>query len=360
MRRILSGPLAGLLLALWATPAPALAANAASFTNFGFTNFGSELFGPAPAEEEPAGEDMVIIDEEMEGEGDQPAEGAEGGEGGEAPAGDEGGGEDLGLFGDEGGAKAGATPTEGTGKQDKDSEEKQIKAEMGLISVVQRQRMLKKGRFELQPQVGITVNDPYVRHYTLGIDMNYWFHNRMAIGLFGTGFIGAKTPRYDNIRFQEGLLLTANKTLWNAAVQFTYNPFYGKIAIFNRALLHWELSASIGGGATQTQVIPRYESLHDPFRTITGGGVISFDGRMYVPKIDWLAINAGVRTWIYPDKLEPDRRGPDTGVGGTDDAALDDPDAAKSAADFEVAFNVTVFLGVSFFFPTSFEYSTPR
>ena len=43
------------------------------------------------------------------------------------------------------------------GKADKDSEAKQIKAEMGLISVVQRQRMLKKGRFELQPQFGITV-----------------------------------------------------------------------------------------------------------------------------------------------------------------------------------------------------------
>ena len=348
MRRILTGPLAGLLLALWAMPAPVLAAHAAS----------SALVGPAPAEE-PAGDDMVIIDDEMEGEGDQPAGEGEGEDGGEAPAGDDAGGEDLGLFGDEGGAKA-TTPGEGTGKQDKDSEEKQIKAEMGLISVVQRQRMLKKGRFEVQPQFGISVNDPYVRHYTLGIDLNYWFHNRMAIGLFGTGFIGAKTPRYDNIRFQEGLLLTANKTLWNAALQFTYNPFYGKIAIFNRALLHWELSASIGGGATQTQVIPRYESLHEPFRTVTGGGVISFDGRMYVPKIDWLAINAGVRTWIYPDKLEPDRRGPDTGLGGTDDASLDDPDAAKDAADFQLAFNVTVFLGVSFFFPTSFEYTTPR
>jgi outer membrane beta-barrel protein len=347
MRRILSGPLAG-LMALWAIPAPALAATTVPVS--------SAFVGPAPAEEEPA-EDMVIMDDEMEGEGDQPP--AEGEEGGEEPAGDDGGSEDLGLFGEEGGAKAGG-PVEGVGKQDQDSEDKQIKAEMGLISVVQRQRMLKKGRFEVQPQFGISVNDPYVRHYTLGIDLNYWFHNRMAIGLFGTGFIGAKTPRYDNIRFQQGLLLTANKTLWNAAVQFTYNPFYGKIAIFNRALLHWELGASIGGGATQTQVIPRYESLHEPFRTITGGGVISFDGRMYVPKIDWLAVNAGVRTWIYPDKLEPDRRGPDTGLGGTDDAALDDPDAAKDASDFQVALNVTVFLGVSFFFPTSFEYSTPR
>lgn len=353
MRRFLSGPLAGLMI-LWAVPTPALAAT--------FATGLVDAAGP----EEPAGDgedDLVIIDdEEMEGGDGEPA-GDEGG-GDDVVIDDDAGGDDLGDGGDLFGDDTSSAPPPGAegaiGKQDADSEAKQIKAEMGLISVVQRQRMLKKKRFELQPQFGITVNDPYVRHYTIGVDLNYWLNNRMAIGVFGTGFIGQKTPRYDNIRFQEGLLLTANKVLWQAAAQFTYNPFYGKIAIFNRWLLHWELSASIGAGAMQTRVIPRYESLHDPFNTFTGGGVIGFQGRTYVPKIDWLAIDAGVRTWIYPDKLEPDRRGPDTGIGGTDDIALDDPDEAKAAADFQVAFNVSFFLGVSFFFPTSFEYSTPR
>jgi outer membrane beta-barrel protein len=342
MRRFLSGPLAGLMV-LWTIPTPALA--------------GVRNAGPEPEDGE---DDLVIVDdEEMEGGDAEPPAGEEGGD---VVITDEGGDDDLGdtdLFGDD----TSSAPTDAggkVGKQDADSEEKQIKTEMGLISVVQRQRMLKKKRFELQPQFGITVNDPYVRHYTLGAEFDYWLTNRMALGVFGTGFIGAKTPRYDNIRFQEGLLLTANKVLWQAAVQFTYNPFYGKIAIFNRWLLHWELSASIGGGAMQTRVIPRYESLHEPFNTFTGGGVVGFNGRTYVPKLDWLAIDAGVRTWVFPDKLEPDQRGPDTGIGGVDLIALDDPDAAKDASSFEVAFNVSFFLGVSFFFPTSFEYTTPR
>ena len=79
-----------------------------------------------------------------------------------------------------------------------------------------------------------------------------------------------------------------------------------------------------------------------------------------MPKIDWLSYEAGVRFWVFPDKLEPDQRGPDTAAGGLDMMELDDPDAAKDAASFGVAFNVTVFLGVSFFFPTSFDYTTPR
>lgn len=306
--------------------------------------------------EQPEGEegeeDLVIIDE---GEEEPPAEGETPVDGGDA------GVVDLDLGGDDGSVSD--EPVEDGGDDALGTEEDQIKAEKGLITVVQRQRMLKKKRFELMPQFGITVNDPYVRHYTIGLDFNYWLNNRMAIGLTGTGLIGAKTPRYDNIRFQEGLLLTANRTLWQGSVNFTYNPFYGKISIFNRALLHWEGGLVVGGGALQTQVIPRYESLHEPFSTVTGGGHFGLVGRFYAPKIDWVSFNFGVRSWVYADKLEPINRGPDSeliAMGVGDDPALDDPQAAKDASDFQVAFNVTFFLGVSFFLPTSFEYSTPR
>lgn len=334
MRRILMCPMA--CAAIWALPSVSWAAS-----------------GPAAP---PEGEDDVVVVDDMEGEpgGDKPA-----GDGTTPPAGDGGDVGDL-LGGDEP-STPDPTVTAETGKQEKDSEEKQIKAEIGQISVVQRQRMLKKKRFELMPQIGISVNDPYVRHYTFGLDLNYWFHNRMAIGLTGTGFVGAKTPRYRNIRFQEGLLLTANKVLWQASVNFTGVPFYGKIAIFNRALLHWEGSLTVGGGATQTQVLPRYEAIHKPFRTVTGGGMFGINGRFYGRRIDWLSVNAGMRTWIYADKQEPVNRGPDdTPPAGVDDPALNDAAAAKKAADFKVAFNVVFYLGVSFYFPTTFEYKTPR
>ena len=356
MRRILAGPLAGLMV-VWALPTATLAA-ATSPTGHAMSAGIHAHVGP---EEEPPPDDeddLVIIDDD-EMEGGEPA-GDEGG-GEVPPAGDDGG--DLDIFGDDDDdSTEPIQPAAGgaVGKADPDSEDEQIKREMGLITVVQRQRMLKRKRFELGPQVGITVNDPYVRHYTIGIDLNYWFTNRIALGLTGTGFIGAKTPRYENIRFQEGLLLTANQTLWQAHVNFTYNPFYGKIAIFNRALLHWEVSTLIGGGALQTRVIPRYESLHDPFTTFSGGGVVGILGRTYIPKVDWLAFELGTRFFIYGDKLEPDGRGPDTGVGGLDMIELDDPDNARDEASLEVAYNVVVMFGVSFFFPTTFEYTTPR
>lgn len=331
MRRSLTG--SAVLLAAWAFTAPGTAAAAA-------------LAGPAPAEDE----DTIILDE---AEGDtqptQPAEGDKGG--GEAAQ----GGGTLDIFGDDEKSKQAAASGE-TGKVSATSEADQLKQDKAFITVVQRQRFLKKKRFEVQPQAGITVNDPFVRHYTVGLELNYWITNRMAVGLTGTAFFGNKTSRYNNIRFQESVLLTANKTLWQASANFLYNPFYGKIAVFNRALMHWESYIQIGGGAIQTQVIPRYEAIHEPFRTVTGQGNFAIGARFYGPRVDWISVNFGVRTWIYGDKLEPVERGPGPG----EQESLFEPDAAKAAAPTKLAFNVVFFLGLSFYFPTTFQYTTRR
>ena len=338
MRRFLTGS-AVLFATAWAISAPAHAAAAVAVT--------APAPAPAPA---PSGDDDTIVLDEAEG--DTPAPAAGGDKPAAAASADAGTGD---LFGED--TKKGAAPPPGEGgKVSKDSELQQLKADKAFITVVQRQRFLKKKRFELQPQAGITVNDPFVRHYAIGAELNYWLSNRMAVGITGTGFIGNKTSRYNNIRFQEGVLLTANKVLWQASFNFLYNPIYGKIAVFNRAMMHWESFIQVGGGAIQTQVIPRYESLHKPFNHLTGQGNFALGARFYGPKSDWISVNFGVRTFIYQDKLEPQGRGP----GPTMEMNLDDADAAKKAADKKLAFNVVFFLGVSLYFPTTFQYTTRR
>lgn len=341
MRRFLTGSV--VIAAAWAFTAPGIAAAAVAAPAPA-----KAPAAPAPAAPAaPADEDTIVLDE-AEGETPPPA--------GDKAAGDaSAGAASPDLFGDDAKGKAAAASGE-TGKVSANSEADQLKQDKAFISVVQRQRFLKKKRFELQPQVGISVNDPFVRHYTIGAELNYWLTNRMAIGITGTAFLGNKTSRYTNIRFQESVLLTANKTLWQASVNFLYNPFYGKIAVFNRALMHWESYIQVGGGAIQTQVIPRYEAIHEPFRHITGQGNFAIGARFYGPRVDWLSVNFGVRTWIYQDRLEPTERGP--GPNQVDN--LDDPIAAKEAAIKKVAFNVVFFLGLSFYFPTTFQYTTRR
>ena len=216
----------------------------------------------APPEEPPPEDELVLDEEDMDAAPTEPTEG--------------GGPADTSFLdeGEEGGdpsAEVGGT-AEGTDVNVSLSEEDQRKADEKDITVIQPQAFLnvyndantgkKKRRIELMPQVGLTINDPYVRHWAAGAEINFWLTNRMALGLNGTAFFGAKTAQYDRIRFQEGLLLTANKTLWQASVDYLYEPFYGKIALFNRLLLHWESYLQIGGGAIHTQNLPRFQAVH--------------------------------------------------------------------------------------------------
>lgn len=246
-----------------------------------------------------------------------------------------------------------------------------------LIIISQRQAFLnvyrKDGRpdgklvrrFEVQPQIGFSLNDPFVRHISAGAELQYWLSNRMALGLSGSAFFGSKTPNYERIRFQEGVLLTANRYLWEASLNFTYEPFYGKIAIFNRVLMHWESYVQIGGGVLQSQIIPRFESIHEPFNSILGQGNFAIGARTYIPNLKFMSVNIGLKTWAFVDKYEPQQRGPDTALPAPGEVQVDDPGlfsakGAKAAADKNFAFNSMFFVGVSFYIPPTFEYSTRR
>ena len=52
------------------------------------------------------------------------------------------------------------------------------------------------------------------------------------------------------------ILPAINKTIFSALLDFGYVPAYGKFALFNRAIVHWEGYVSLGVGAFMSQVIP--------------------------------------------------------------------------------------------------------
>lgn len=323
-------------------------------------------------------EDLVLDDEdEMDAVPDAPADGAPNDTsflddpGGDADA---AGAEVGGAGGEVGAASAEVSSL---------SEDEQREIDEKEITVIQPQAFLNvytdsntnklKRRIELMPQVGLTINDPYVRHWAVGAEVNIWLSNRMAIGLNGTAFFGARTPQYDRIRFQEGLLLTANRTLWQASVDYLYEPFYGKIALFNQLLLHWEFYTQIGGGAIHTQNIPRFQAVHPtPFNHITGQLNLGFGVRYYIQNLDFFSVNLGVRTFGYFEAYEPLDRGvstdPNAGSDFIDDPNIsigDDPTAAYEKAKTQplgerLAFNVMFYLGASFYLPPTFEYSYRR
>ena len=245
------------------------------------------------------------------------------------------------------------------------SPDEQEALDQKLITVTQRQSFLnvfkdENGktirRFELQPTFALSINDPFVRHFAVGAELDYWITNRFAVGITGAAFFGRRPPAYERVRYQTGLLLTANEVLWEASGTVLYEMMYGKVALFNRFLLHWEAYVQGGGGVISTRVLPRYQAIHEPFTNFRGQGNFAIGSRFYASGLDWMSFNFAVRNFIYSDKYEPPNRDPERAEA----EGVFTAEGAKDAAVNKLTFNTLLYFGVSFYLPPSFQYSTRR
>ena len=124
------------------------------------------------------------------------------------------------------------------------------------ILVVPRKPFLKGGRLELAPFTGITINDNLIRHYVFGADLSYFLTDAIWIGVQGQYFVkqlSSKRARRPAVQPAS----TLNRYLYGGSFNFGYVPAYGKFALVNSTIVHWEIWASAGFGVTFTEVIAR-------------------------------------------------------------------------------------------------------
>jgi outer membrane beta-barrel protein len=214
------------------------------------------------------------------------------------------------------------------------------------IVVVPRKAFLKGGRLELSPFTGLSINDNLIRHYAFGAELNFFLTDVFFIGVQGEYFVKALTEREDLIGLQYNRIPTLNRYLYGAAFNFGYVPVYGKFALFNKSIMHWEIYASAGIGWTRSEVIPRNPgSLGWTNDLLTPNAAIG--SRFFL--FDWLTVNFALRDYVFADKFEP---------------AVHDPNATvaqlKANADSKFVQNVMVYAGIGMYLPTKFQYKSPR
>ncbi|HEY3804587.1 MAG TPA: outer membrane beta-barrel domain-containing protein [Kofleriaceae bacterium] len=216
------------------------------------------------------------------------------------------------------------------------------------IIVVIRKPFLKLHRVELKPFVGVTMNDNMIRHESYGGELAYWLTDVLAIGVEGMGYIHSFQEPYDLVARQARRLPTVNSYKWSAALDFHYVPVYGKFAILDKKLVQWEVGFTAGIGAGQSEVVPR-DPRYPGFTNFLIEPNIGVDMRFFLTK--WLTVQLGIRDYIFLDKFEP-----------TDRSEMHDPlgSMAESDATSSLINNIMFQIGVSFWLPTSFEYTTFR
>jgi len=216
------------------------------------------------------------------------------------------------------------------------------------ILVVVRKPFLKVRRTELLPFVATTMNDNMIRHYAVGGELAYYLTDALAIGVEGQYYTHQFNEPFDLVARQARRLPTVNQYNWSAALDFHYVPIYGKFAILDHRLVTWEVVLTAGLGAGQSEVIPR--DTHFPgFTNLLIEPNVGGNMRFFLAK--WLTISAGVRDYIFYDHFEPTNRD-----------AMTNATAAEAAAhaDGSLINNIMFQIGLSFWLPTSFEYTTFR
>ena len=214
------------------------------------------------------------------------------------------------------------------------------------IVVVPRKPFLKGTRFEVAPFTGLSINDNLVRHYAFGADLNFFLSDVFWIGVQGQYFLKSFTDREELIGLQYNRIPTLNRFLYGAAFNLGYVPAYGKFALVNKAIVAWEIFASGGIGWTRSEVIPRNPSDLGWTNDLLTANV-ALGTRFFL--FDWFTLNVTFRDYIMADKFEPTDRMP-----GQDLATV------KSNADSKLVQNVMAYVGVGFYFPTKFQYKSPR
>jgi outer membrane beta-barrel protein len=220
------------------------------------------------------------------------------------------------------------------------------------IVVVPRKAFLKGGRLELSPFAGVTINDNLIRHYVFGADFNYFLTDALWVGLQGQYFVKQLSTQAELVGLQFNRTSTMNRYLYGGAFNMGYVPTYGKFALFNKSIVHWEIWISAGFGATFTEVLSRdpAEQSKSAFKNTALTPNAGLGGRLFLN--DWLTLNVSLRDYIIADKFEP--------VPAPGTAHCPDPATCKSNADSALVNNFMAYVGVGMYLPPKFSYKTPR
>jgi len=222
------------------------------------------------------------------------------------------------------------------------------------IVVVPRKAFLKKSRFEIAPFAGITLNDPLIRHYAFGGDLNFYITDVLSIGLEGQYFIKELSERESLVGLQYYLVPTLNKLKYHYALAFGYVPGYGKFGLFNKWIVHWDLTFALGLGRNRTEIIPRRFG-DKSFSNDNIVGHLGVGVRLFV--LQWLTLSVTFRDYIYNDVFEY--------LGRHSDNNDPDPDISvvksnSQRSQSQLVQNIMMYFSIGLYVPPSFTYRTPR
>ena len=159
------------------------------------------------------------------------------------------------------------------------------------IKSVQRKVFLKRRRLELAPLVGLSVNDAFYQHVTLGGSAAY--HLVDALSIEARGAVVAVAAETNAVRFirqeTDSLLDEAQRQHeYHGELDLLWSPIYGKFSLFGEAILHFDTYIAAGGGVFGTDA-----GAH-------GAANIGIGQRWFLT--EWLVVRLEYRNYFFAEE----------------------------------------------------------
>ena len=244
--------------------------------------------------------------------------------------------------------------------------DKEAKKPLGeQIFAVQQIYALRVRRFEINPYWSASLNDQFVGHPGPGIAINFYPFNVLGIGISGTYFNWFNTDSKFNADVRRGARVGVplNEYDWNASLNLTYVPAYGKFAGFGDFIFQYDAYIVAGGGFMSTRPIPVFDPDYRNFSyKVKPAGNVGIGLRIFFYR--WMAAILELRDYIYQEELENIHRTTSDPVAGgaTCSGALGvrHNDEKYWICDKKLTNAIQAQVGVSFFLPTTFDYRLPK
>jgi len=123
-------------------------------------------------------------------------------------------------------------------------------ARLDRVKAVPRKPTLKAFRGEFTPQFGVSVNDAFFTHLSVGGGGIFYPHDNFGIGLSGAYYVAhVKSGKEQTIRAGETAVFAVFELpTASASLDIYFVPIYGKIALFNKFIIPFDLYAVAGVG----------------------------------------------------------------------------------------------------------------
>ena len=183
------------------------------------------------------------------------------------------------------------------------------------VGVFQKKLFTKDGHHELGLSIGIIPNDPFLTYFPIGLRYDYFFVEDISIEV-NASYVGLQSNSdltdflLNENKLQVSSIEVSDKAIFRAAVDIVWAPFYGKFAILNRKISHFDINLAAGLGMVFLE-----KGMND------ATGETEYDFRPEVNLglgfrfflVDWFCVRIDFRQYIYPKENQ---------AGDWDDTAI--------------------------------------